>query len=88
MNLYSMLDDAIRRFGGRTAIAYGDRSMSFSGLDQYASKLGDHLAALGCQPGDRVLLFLKNSFEYPVLLLAPMRAGLVSVPVNAKLHPR
>ena len=52
MNLYSMLDDAIRRFGGRTAIAYGDRSMSFSEFDRHASKLGDHFAALGCQPGD------------------------------------
>jgi acyl-CoA synthetase (AMP-forming)/AMP-acid ligase II len=35
-----------------------------------------------------VLLFLKNGFEYPVLLLAAIRAGLVVVPVNAKLHPR
>jgi len=88
MNLYSTITDAVRRHGGRTAIAYGARSATYAEFDAVAAALGERFAALGCAPGDRVLLFLKNGYEYPFLMLATMRAGLVVVPVNAKLHPR
>jgi acyl-CoA synthetase (AMP-forming)/AMP-acid ligase II len=88
MNLFAMLDDAIRRQPQRTAISYSDRTLTFSALDRAAAALGRHLASLGCERGDRVLLFSRNGFEYPVLLLGAIRAGMVVVPVNAKLHPR
>jgi len=88
MNLYSMLADAIRRHPDATAIAHGARRASYAEFDAVAAALGETFAALGCTRGDRVLLFLKNGFEYPFLMLAVMRAGLVVVPVNAKLHPR
>ncbi|HET9771657.1 MAG TPA: class I adenylate-forming enzyme family protein, partial [Acidimicrobiia bacterium] len=45
--------------------------------------LGDH----GCRPGDRVALVMKNSCEYLEALFGIWHAGLVAVPVNAKLHP-
>ena len=88
MNLYSMLADAIRRHAGRVAITYGERTLTYGELDRAASAVGERYAALGCGRGDRVLLFLKNGFEYPALMLAAIRAGMVVVPVNAKLHPR
>ena len=88
MNLYSMLADAIRRRSGQTAIAHGGRSLTYAAFDRAAAAVGDRYRSLGCCGGDRVLLFLKNGFEYPVLLLAAIRAGMVVVPVNAKLHPR
>jgi len=88
MNVYSILTDAIRRRDGETALAYGERRMSYRDFDGTCAAMGDWLAAQGCRRGDRVLLFLKNGFEYPLLMLAVMRAGLVVVPTNAKLHPR
>ena len=88
MNVHSMLADAIRRRGGETAVSYGARTMTYRDLDGTCAAVGDWLAAQGCRRGDRVLLFLKNGFEFPTLLLAGMRAGLVMVPTNAKLHPR
>ncbi|CAG0984369.1 MAG: long-chain fatty acid--CoA ligase [Rhizobiaceae bacterium] len=88
MNLYSMLADAIRRRPGEAAIVHGRRSLTYAAFDRAAAAVGDHYCSLGCGRGDRVLLFLKNGFEYPVLLLAAIRAGMVVVPVNAKLHPR
>ena len=39
-------------------------------------------------PGSRVALLMKNVPEYVVCLYACWHAGLVAVPVNAKLHPR
>jgi long-chain acyl-CoA synthetase len=42
----------------------------------------------GLTPGDRVLLFMRNHPRYLEILWAAWWAGLVVVPVNAKLHPR
>lgn len=88
MNVYSMLTDAIRRRGDQTAIRCGERALGYRDFDGICAALGDWFAQKGCARGDRVLLFLRNGFEFPALLLAPMRAGLVVVPTNAKLHPR
>ena len=88
MNVYSLLTDVIRRRAADTAIRWGEKRLSYADFDGTCAALGDLLAAKGCTTGDRVLLFLKNNFELPVLLMAIMRAGLVAVPTNAKLHPR
>jgi len=50
--------------------------------------LARRLTDAGLQPGDRVLLFLRNHPRYLELLWGLWWAGLVAVPVNAKLHPR
>lgn len=88
MNLCAMLADAVRRHPGKTAISWSDRTLSYAGLDRAAAGIGAHYATLGCRRGDRVLIFLRNHFHYPALLLGAIRAGMVAVPVNAKLHPR
>jgi long-chain acyl-CoA synthetase len=43
---------------------------------------------LGLMPGDRVALFMKNQPHYLEVLYAAWHAGLVAVPINAKLHPQ
>ena len=50
--------------------------------------LAVHLREAGLEPGDRVLLFARNHPRYLELLWGLWWAGLVAVPVNAKLHPR
>ncbi|MBD0417308.1 AMP-binding protein [Oryzicola mucosus] len=88
MNVYAMLADAVRRRAEATAVRWGESRLSYHAFDGVCAALGDWFAENGCMRGDRVLLFLRNGFAFPVLLMAPMRAGLVVVPVNAKLHPR
>ncbi len=53
-----------------------------------SAALARRLNDAGLQPGDRVLLFLRNHPRYLELLWGLWWAGLVAVPVNAKLHPR
>ena len=43
---------------------------------------------LGLRPGERVALYMQNCVEYFEILFGIWHAGLVAVPVNAKLHPR
>ena len=40
----------------------------------------------GLRPGDRVAIVMKNRPEYLVAMFAAWHAGLVAVPVNARLH--
>ena len=42
---------------------------------------------LGLGPGDRVAILMRNRPEYLEALFAVWHAGLVAVPVNARLHP-
>ncbi|MBR0707429.1 AMP-binding protein [Bradyrhizobium liaoningense] len=44
--------------------------------------------SFGLTKGDRVALLMKNVPDYVACLYACWHAGLVAVPINAKLHPR
>ena len=45
-------------------------------------------AAAGLAPGDRVAIVSRNVPEYVEILFGCWWAGLIAVPVNAKLHPK
>ncbi|MBQ0935204.1 class I adenylate-forming enzyme family protein [Ideonella paludis] len=53
-----------------------------------AKALAQHLRAAGLNPGDRVLLFMRNHPRYLEILFGVWWMGGVVVPVNAKLHPK
>ena len=49
--------------------------------------MGCHLQSLGLHPGDRVAVMLPNVPQYPVAVLAILRAGFVLVNVNPFTRP-
>lgn len=53
-----------------------------------AALAGGMLGSLGLQSGDRVALIMRNGPAYAECMYAAWHAGLVAVPINAKLHPR
>jgi len=53
-----------------------------------SAALAQRLQTAGLVPGDRVVLFMRNHPRYLEILWAAWWAGLVVVPVNAKLHAR
>ncbi|MGA1254263.1 MAG: AMP-binding protein, partial [Burkholderiaceae bacterium] len=80
----------------RQACVSGNRPAIFSGTAPWATYgqwaqrsagLASQLRSAGLAPGDRILLFMRNHPRYLELLLGVWWAGLVAVPVNAKLHP-
>lgn len=77
-----------RRRPGAAALASGERVHATWGAwagrtAALAGGLRDHL---GLAPGDRVAVLMNNSVEYLEALYATWHAGLVAVPVNARLH--
>lgn len=90
MNVASMLMNAARTFGDRPAMSVGDECHAdYATLALRSARLASGLIGrIGLQPGDRVMLAMSNCPQYFELLFAVWHAGLVVVPVNAKLHPR
>jgi long-chain acyl-CoA synthetase len=90
MNLVHLLLRSARLLPDARAIALGKRAvLSYGELAHRVEHLSSGLKTrLNLQAGDRVALAMKNCAEYHQILFACWHAGLVAVPMNAKLHPR
>ncbi len=71
--------------GPRTAIVFGERSLSFTEVDQLSSRLAQALHAAGAAPRTRVALLLNNGLHSVPLDFACVKAGINRVPLNARL---
>ncbi len=88
MNLAELLARQARVAPQRPALFEGARLWATHG--EWAARsagLAQRLRAAGLQPGERVVLFMRNHPRYLEILWGAWWAGLVVVPVNAKLHP-
>ena len=88
MNLFSLLDQSATRFARHGAVFAGTRKV----LD-YAELRARALALAGglrrrYTARARIAVASENRREYVELLFGIWAAGLVAVPINAKLHPR
>jgi long-chain acyl-CoA synthetase len=90
MNIAAHLARAAALTPDAPALASGDAVLAdFAGLAARVARLAGALRGpLGLAPGARVALVMPNLPEYVALLEACWWAGLIAVPVNARLHPR
>lgn len=89
MNLAWALQRIAYKDPARPALFHGEELLwDYGTLADRVARLAAGLHAGGLQPGDRVALFLRNHPAYLELLYACWWAGLVVVPINAKLHVR
>ncbi len=88
MNLAQLLARQARVSPDRIAILEGARPWaSHAGWAARSAGLAQRLRAAGLEPGDRIVVFMRNHPRYLEILWGAWWAGLVVVPVNAKLHP-
>jgi long-chain acyl-CoA synthetase len=90
VNIATLLFSSARRLPQAAAVARGSQTVQTYGeLAGRAARLSEGLKVrLGLKAGERVALYMQNCVEYFEILFAIWHAGLVAVPVNAKLHPR
>ena len=69
----------------RTAVYFGDESLTFAEVDRRADLIAHRLAARGVGKGTHVALLVNNGLDSVPLEFAAIKAGLVRVPLNARL---
>ena len=63
----------------------GSQQWSFADLKAQVLRVGAGLLAMGLQPGDRVLLRLDNSVDFPLAFLGAIAVGVIPVPTSSML---
>ncbi len=84
MNLRTMLEEAVGRYGDKTAIALGERRLSYAELDRLSNKVANALIKMGVTRGDRVAMLLSNSLEFAVIYFGIVKAGAIAVLLDTK----
>jgi long-chain acyl-CoA synthetase len=90
MNVATLLARSARISPDQPALALGERVWVTYGalMQRVAATAAAMRDVLGLAPGDRVALAMANRPEYLEVLYAAWHAGLIAVPMNARLHPR
>ncbi len=70
----------------RTAILCEERSWTFAQIAECMNRVGNGLAGLGVQPGERVVLILPDSAEFVAAWFGALKIGAVAVPCNTYLR--
>lgn len=64
---------------------FGTSQITFKELSEQTGKFAQLLRNLGVKPGDRVLIRLPNSLDYPIAFLGAMKMGAIAVPTSTLL---
>ena len=87
MNLAHLLARVAAQDPRRPAVLLGERVLlDYGALAQRCARLAAGLREAGLAPGERIALYLRNAPAYLELMWGAWWAGLVIVPINAKLH--
>ncbi|MEO5698984.1 MAG: AMP-binding protein [Casimicrobiaceae bacterium] len=88
-NVASFLWRSARCWPSLPALAVGTRvTHDYATFAHTAARFAAGMIAAGLAPGDRIAIVARNTPDYLVALFSAWWAGMVAVPVNAKLHPR
>jgi fatty-acyl-CoA synthase len=77
---------AAERWGGRQALCFEDRRITFAELAAGVNRVAKGLIALGIRPGDKVALWMLNRPEWIEAAFAVVKIGAVLVPINTRLR--
>lgn len=90
MNIAKLLENAGRSHGNRPAVCLGATTVrNYAELCERAREFGGALAGrFGLTPGERVAILMTNVPEYLEVLFGIWWAGMIAVPINARLHAR
>lgn len=84
MNLSTILENSAARFKDKTAIIYGDRSITFTKLEEDASRFANGLQKMGVKKGDRIAMALSSSPEFVTVFFGIMKVGGIAVPLDSR----
>ncbi|MER8634693.1 long-chain fatty acid--CoA ligase [Mesorhizobium sp. M1365] len=77
-----------KQFANRPAFVCMGKSITYADLERQSAAFGAYLQSTGLQKGARVALMMPNVLQYPVAMMAVLRAGYVVVNINPLYTPR
>ena len=82
-NILEVSDEAIRKFRNKVSFTNFDIDLTYHELDVLSGQLASYFQnTLGLKKGDRIVIQMPNLLQYPIVLFAALRAGLVIVNTN------
>nr|QLY89262.1 pseudodesmin synthetase [Pseudomonas sp.] len=80
--LHGWFEAQVRRTPDVVALQFGDKQLTYAGLNQRANQLAHRLRELGVGPDTRVGICVERSLELPIGLLGILKAGGAYVPLD------
>ncbi len=87
-SLVALMEESFKKYAARTAYHFMGKDVTFAQTDSLSQAFAVYLQGLGLAKGDRVAVMMPNVPQYPVVVAAILRAGLVLVNVNPLYTPR
>jgi long-chain acyl-CoA synthetase len=88
-SLADLVERSLAKFADRVAYSCMGREVTYRELDELSRHLAAYLQRVaGLRKGDRIAVMLPNVLQYPVTILAALRAGLTIVNTNPLYTPR
>jgi long-chain acyl-CoA synthetase len=87
-SLVTLMEESFKKYASRTAYHFMGKDVTFAQTDSLSQAFAVYLQGLGLVKGDRVAVMMPNVPQYPVVVAAILRAGLVLVNVNPLYTPR
>jgi long-chain acyl-CoA synthetase len=85
MLLHHLLENSARALPDKPAVWFNDAWKTYGQIQREAAALAAWLRSNGVVPGERVALFLENSFDYISAHFGVLKAGAVEVSLNTEL---
>ena len=87
-SIVALMDESFRKHASRVAYTFMGKDVSYAQTDSLSQAFAAYLQTLGLSKGDRVAVMMPNVPQYPVVVAAILRAGLVLVNINPLYTPR
>ncbi len=87
-SLNALFDESFRKYAGKPAYTCMGRTLTYGEWDRMSNAFAAWLQGKGLVKGDRVAIMMPNLLQYPVVVAAVFRAGLIAVNINPLYTPR
>ncbi len=81
-SLVALMEESFRQYADRPAYSFMGKEQTYGETDDLSRAFAAYLQGLGLVKGDRVAIMMPNVPQYPIVVAAILRAGLVVVNVN------
>jgi long-chain acyl-CoA synthetase len=87
-SLGDLMVESCRKYGSKPAFTCMGKSLTFAELEKQSAAFAAYLQGKGLSKGARVAIMMPNVLQYPIAMMAVLRAGYTVVNVNPLYTPR